>query len=194
MLTELESLWDGHFGRIIITKDRIDLIGDKIRPVHFVLYLERPFVRPCFAAELNGLIAKVAIELVTTVWASPLVFSLRGDCSICFCVDSRKLDTSLHAICTPHLAWTNLSKNCESRQYSSRWTPAQSTQRSKLKHKIPTRRCVPHTIAYSALLKYHLKWITPRDFLQSSGYHLFFAFARKRFALIYLNDIEVFSK
>lgn len=66
MLTELDSMWNGHLGRISLSKYRIDIFNNEVKAVLSVLYRARLTARQFSAAEINRMLVKRVIEPVVT--------------------------------------------------------------------------------------------------------------------------------
>lgn len=100
MLKEFERMCDVNLGSITVSKHRIDLLNDKIRPVYTVPYRAEPTARQLAAEEINRVLTEEAMEPPTTEWSAPIVLAPKKGGPLCFCVDYRKLNAV--TICGPY--------------------------------------------------------------------------------------------
>lgn len=91
MLSEFESMWDGHLGTIRQTKHRIELKPDS-KPVHQPPYRNGPDGRERERQEIQKMLDMDVIEEAECEWASPILFVPKPDGTIRFCVDYRRLN------------------------------------------------------------------------------------------------------
>lgn len=101
MLTEFEVMWDGHLGRINLSKYQIDLLNDQSSPVRSISYQAEPGARQFLAAEKNWMLAEKVIKPATTEWAAPNVFGTKNGGSLRCCMDYRNL-LPKHFVTRPH--------------------------------------------------------------------------------------------
>lgn len=78
---------DGHLGRIIAARPRIDLLKDDVRPVYFGPHRAGMPSRKFALANMGRMITEKMIERVSTEWAAPNVFAPKKDCSLHLCVN-----------------------------------------------------------------------------------------------------------
>ena len=91
LLEPFQSMWDGTLGELKATEHRIDLMPDS-KPVHQAPYRAGPTQRQREKEEIDNMLAKGVIEPANTEWASPIVFVPKSDGSLRFCVDYRRLN------------------------------------------------------------------------------------------------------
>lgn len=77
-------MWDGHFGHIHVSKQRIDVLNDEVGPAHSVPCQAGPTERQFATAEIILKIAEYVIETATTRWAASIVFAPKKDCCFAF--------------------------------------------------------------------------------------------------------------
>lgn len=75
MLSEFESMWDGHLGRISTAKHRIELSDPNTAPVLSAPPHDGPKTREFERIEVDKMLAENVIEPAQTEWASPIVFT-----------------------------------------------------------------------------------------------------------------------
>lgn len=93
MLEQFQSMWDGRLGTIKAAKHRIELTPPNARPIHSVPYRAGPVARTFEKTEIDRLLRMDVIEPAQTEWASPIVFAPKKDGSLRFSVEYRKLNT-----------------------------------------------------------------------------------------------------
>lgn len=91
LLEPYQSMWSGHLGTIQATEHHIDLQPDA-KPVHQQPYRAGPKKRELEKKEIDMMLDKGVIEPANTDWASPIVFVPKPDGSLRFCVDYRRLN------------------------------------------------------------------------------------------------------
>ena len=91
MLDEFASMWDGHLGRVSIAKHRIEL-QPGARPSYSAPYRAGPKARDFEKSEIDKMLKAGVIEPAKTEWAAPIVFAPKKDGSLRFCVDYRRLN------------------------------------------------------------------------------------------------------
>lgn len=79
ILTDLESMWDGHVECVTVAKHHISLIGDSARMVHSVPYGAGRTARWFSATKIVRMIAEKVIKPVTIEWAATIAFNLKKD-------------------------------------------------------------------------------------------------------------------
>lgn len=62
MMDKLDSIWDGHIGRIKEVKHRIELTLETDRPIHISLYPAGPAARQFQKWEIDKMVAQGVIE------------------------------------------------------------------------------------------------------------------------------------
>lgn len=87
MLEDFEGMWDGHQGRMNVSKHRINLLNDEVSPVHSASYSAGPTARKFVAAKIDRIIPEKYIEAVTTQWAASIAFAPKKNGSLRFCAD-----------------------------------------------------------------------------------------------------------
>ena len=91
MLAPYAEMWDGHLGNIKAVKHRIDVTPGSA-PVFGVPYRAGPKMRQYEKDEVDRMKAAGVIEPASTEWASPIVFVPKKDGELRFCIDYRKLN------------------------------------------------------------------------------------------------------
>ena len=91
MLSELTDMQSGRFGKIDVTKHRIEL-KPGIRPIYQAPYRAGPIARQKEKMEIDRMLRAGVIEPKLAEWASPVVFVPKNDRTMQFCEDYRKLD------------------------------------------------------------------------------------------------------
>ena len=91
LLEPFADMWNGQLGALKATEHRIELLPDS-KPVHQPPYRAGPLQREMEKKEIDSMLAKGVIEPATTDWASPIVFVPKPDGSLRFCVDYRRLN------------------------------------------------------------------------------------------------------
>lgn len=92
-LSELfETIWNGCFRRIILTKHRVDLERFNQHSIHSITYHAKPKARKFEKEEVEYILAKIVIMLAQIEWAAPIAFALQKDGPLHSCVDYRKLN------------------------------------------------------------------------------------------------------
>jgi len=90
-LRPFEDMWDGHLGTISAAKHRIE-VPVEARPVRGVPYRAGPRMRQVEKEHIEDMLAQKVIEPANSEWASPVVFAPKKDGSLRFCVDYRRLN------------------------------------------------------------------------------------------------------
>lgn len=67
-------MWDGHLEQVIVSKQRINVLIDEVRPVPLALFRAEPTSIQFVAAEINGILAENIIEPACTEWAAHIAF------------------------------------------------------------------------------------------------------------------------
>lgn len=85
MLEVFVSMWNGHLGRIIVSKHLISLLNDEAGPVYPVP--DRTDSKETYSVGISQILAKMGIEPATTEWAAIIAFVPKNDGSIRFHAD-----------------------------------------------------------------------------------------------------------
>lgn len=92
ILSHFQPIRDGHFSRINIAKHRIKRhLSDKA-PVHSAVYSACPKTRVLHNPKIDKMLAENIIEPERTEWAAPIVFVLKKNRTLRFCVKYGKLN------------------------------------------------------------------------------------------------------
>ena len=91
MLHKHASMWSGKLGEINTTRHAIDLKPGS-RPSAVPPYRAGPKTRELEKAEVERQLKEGVIEPAQSEWASPVVFAPKGDGTLRFCVDYRRLN------------------------------------------------------------------------------------------------------
>lgn len=91
MLSKHDSMWAGSLGEISITQHRIELQKDA-KPIYQAPYRAGSKAREVERIEVDRMLQEGVIEPATSEWASPVVLITKPDGSVRFCVDYRKLN------------------------------------------------------------------------------------------------------
>lgn len=84
-------MWDEHLGQVSVTKHRMYLTKRRA-PIHSHPYHGRPCQRQLERDEVARMLKDNFAEVVTTEWASLIVFAHKKDGSLRICIDYRKLN------------------------------------------------------------------------------------------------------
>jgi len=84
-------MWSGALGHIKVMEHKIELKPGS-QPVHQHPYRAGPAQRECEKREIDEMLRMGVIEPAKTAWASPVVFVPKPNGSLRFCVDYRKLN------------------------------------------------------------------------------------------------------
>lgn len=90
MMTEFESLWDGHFGRADVTTYRINVIESGKMPLYRSPYFTHPQNNELEMAETDKMLSKVVVEPASTEGLSPTLSAPKRHRSPRLCVDDQK--------------------------------------------------------------------------------------------------------
>jgi transposase InsO family protein len=91
MLSKHAEMWNGKLGEISVTKHRIELVPNA-RPVYQAPYRAGKQSREIENTEVQRMLKAGVIEPANSEWASPVVLITKKDGSVRFCVDYRKLN------------------------------------------------------------------------------------------------------
>ena len=91
LLAEFQDMWSGHLGTIDAVKHRIELTPGA-RPIHQAPYRAGHKAREIEKKEIDRMLAAKVIEEAQSEWASPVVLIPKKDGSMRFCVDYRRLN------------------------------------------------------------------------------------------------------
>lgn len=84
-------MWDGNLRWIKAVEHRIELVQLKDRPIHSVSF--RQYLRRArWRQEIDRMLAMYITERSQTEYLSPIVFVLKKDGTLCFCVEYQKLN------------------------------------------------------------------------------------------------------
>lgn len=86
-------MWNGHLGRLIPIKHRIDLTEPGKTPIHQSPYRAGPLHRKLEKTGTNKILAEGIIEPVNIEWESPISFAFNKDGALFICVDYQKLNS-----------------------------------------------------------------------------------------------------
>ena len=92
MMSNFSDMWDGRLGTITAAKHRIDLDPVDSRPIHSAPYRAGPKAREFEKQEIQKMLAMNVIEPAQSEWAAPIVFAPKKDGALRFCVDYRRLN------------------------------------------------------------------------------------------------------
>lgn len=87
MLDKFESMWDGHLGRVNISKQPINLSSEEVPPILSAPCRAGQAARKFLAVEIDRMLEKEFIETTTTQWVSPIVFPPKKDRFLRFSLD-----------------------------------------------------------------------------------------------------------
>lgn len=87
MLSQFDSMWDGHHGCVTMGKHRIELLQPEKAPVHAAPYQTGPESREAEKIEIDKMLTENVTEPTQTKWAALIVFAPERDCTLLFCVD-----------------------------------------------------------------------------------------------------------
>ena len=90
-LDKYEAMWDGHLGMIKATQHYIEITPES-RPSFRPPYRASPAQRELEKQEIQKMLEANVIEPSTSEWAAPIVFAPKKDGTLRFCVDYRKLN------------------------------------------------------------------------------------------------------
>ena len=107
-LEPFEKMWDGHIGRVNITKHRFELV-EGATPVHQPVRRAGPQQRELQWSEIKKQLADDVIEPSTAEWAAPIVFAPKKDGTLRFCIDYRRLNAVTKRDSYPYRGWMNVS-------------------------------------------------------------------------------------
>lgn len=89
MQLEFQSILDGHLFRINVSKHRIESFHLGTAPVHSASYREGFKAQELEKTEIDKTLLEKIFEPAQTVWVVPIVFLLKKDGTLGFCVDYR---------------------------------------------------------------------------------------------------------
>lgn len=92
VMSKYATIWDRHLGRISMTNHGINLNPSDAARIHATPYPTGPRQRYLEKEETEQMPKVGVVELVTTEWASPIVFVPMKTGSAWFCVDHRRLN------------------------------------------------------------------------------------------------------
>lgn len=84
-MKKYKSLWEGHFGRIIVANHHIVSNPPKVLPIYFAPYRAGPNQRERKRDEIDKMQKAGVAEPAVLEWASPGVFALKKDGNMRFC-------------------------------------------------------------------------------------------------------------
>lgn len=87
---EFQSMWDGHLERVNTAKHRIELRPENTQPIYCTPLWAGQKAREFEKTEIEEMLPKKVIEPTQTEWAAPIVFTLKKDGYLRFCVEYRK--------------------------------------------------------------------------------------------------------
>lgn len=102
MLSKYATRWDGHLGRILVTEYRIQLSKDS-NLMYSLPYRTRPRQRQLEWDKVNKMVKDNVTKLTITNWASPIVFALKKNGGLRFCVVYSRLNAATVRDCYPVL-------------------------------------------------------------------------------------------
>lgn len=90
--TKIQSIWDAYLGQVNNRKHLIKLTSENTPPIHSVPYRVGPKAREFETAKFDKMLIHKVIEPIQIEWAPPIVFAIKKDGSLRFCVFYRKLN------------------------------------------------------------------------------------------------------
>lgn len=93
LLQQFANIWDGYLEHIITAERRDELTDERVRPVHRTPYSTVPTARLFEGMEIDRMLQNEFIAPSTTEWAGQIVFTMKKNSPLRFCVDYCKLDT-----------------------------------------------------------------------------------------------------